>query len=291
MAKVGVVVRASNQEVQKIVSGLIDWCASRQDELIFEADSAFLPEKGAKVSNLETLAKDCDPIVTLGGDGTLISVARFAALTGSRLLGVNFGTLGFLTEVAPDELLTCLEGALSSRADFETRSLIQVEVLRAGQSVFSSLSINDAVIQNGLRSGLIDLDVFIRDIPVMRFRADGLICATPTGSTAYSLAAGGSIIHPALSAIMLTPICAHALTIRPLVLPAGSHDKILVKIPTQKSKAVLAVDGQLYFDLLPGDEVVVLPSAKSVKIARSPSKSYFEILRTKLNWGVANRSN
>jgi NAD+ kinase len=291
MAKIGVVVRASKEEVGRIVGDLIAWCSTRSDELIFEADSAFLPEKGAKVSNLETLARDCDPVVTLGGDGTLISVARFAAKTGSRLLGVNFGTLGFLTEVSPDELIKTLEGVLAGTAEFETRSLIEVDVLRGEKVCFSSLAINDAVIENGVRSALIELDVAIRGVEVMRLRADGLICATPTGSTAYSLAAGGSIIHPALAAMMLTPICPHSLTVRPLVLPAGSKDQIIIKIPKQKSKTALAIDGQLYFELNSNDAVHIKPAAQSVQIVRSPSKSYFEILRTKLNWGVANRSN
>jgi NAD+ kinase len=238
------------------------------------------------MSNRELVEK-ADPIITLGGDGTLIGVARHVKGRSPLFVGVNFGNLGFLTEVRPDELFTVLETALAGKASSAERVLLFVQVEREGRVVFESQAVNDVVVQKGAKSRLPEFDIEVNGHDLARIRADGVIFATPTGSTAYSLAAGGSIAHPALSVILVTPICPHSLTNRPLIMPGSS--KIEVRLPAFDDEVLVTVDGQLSEALLPGDLIKVVQAKQSVRFVISQEKSYFDILRTKLNWGVPNR--
>ncbi|MBX7138830.1 MAG: NAD(+)/NADH kinase [Oligoflexia bacterium] len=288
MAKIGVVVRPGIEEAAKLACELIAWAAKQRHEILLEQESkAVLGCDAATVASEELVTK-ADPIVTLGGDGTLIGIARHVRDKSPVLLGVNFGTLGFLTETAPAELFPILEQVLTGKAKIGQRSMLQVECLRGGQPVFSSQAVNDVVIQKGVREKLVDFDMSLNDESLMRIRADGVIVSTPTGSTAYSLSAGGSIVHPSLQVMLITPICPHSLTYRPLIVP--TERELRISFPPSASKIFLIVDGQISVPLQSGDELRVRESRHAVRFVQAPHRSYFDILRGKLNWGIANKS-
>lgn len=287
MTTIGVVVRSDDKEVQDIVSQLENWCTEQGYALVFESDSAALLGRDTEAYPAEKLARETDPIVTLGGDGTMIGVARLVEGASPALVGVNFGHLGFLTEIAPSELLSTLKTVINEKANLEKRALLSLCVEREGRCVFETQAINDVVVEKGAREKLVNLDVYSDGAEVMRTRADGLIVATPTGSTAYSLAAGGSIIFPTLEVMLLTPICPHSLTNRPLILPLQSE--LVIQIPEGGEEIFVSADGQVSFELLPEDRVLITKAPNSVHFVRSPSKSYFDILRTKLNWAIPNQ--
>ena len=202
------------------------------------------------------------------------------------MVGVNFGRLGFLTEIAPDEILSVLEDLFASKARIGERGMLRADVIRADQLLRSTQAINDCVIQKQAQDPLLDLDLEVDQDQVLRLRADGLIVSTPTGSTAYSLAAGGSIVDPTLRAILVTPICPHSLTNRPLILP---RERVLtIKVPQYDGEVFLNVDGQETIALQSGDAVRLSKSEHTVRFVRSRKHSYFGILRNKLNWGLSN---
>jgi NAD+ kinase len=290
--RIGLVSRSGNAQALQLAREVIAWCESKKegtpaialDIELNTAQALGLHERG--VSNRELVEK-ADPIVTLGGDGTLIGVARHVRGTSPLFVGVNFGQLGFLTEVRPDELFAVLDDVLSGKVSSAERVLLYVQVEREGKVVFESQAVNDVVVQKGARSRLPEFDIEVNGQDLARIRADGVIFATPTGSTAYSLAAGGSIAHPALSVILMTPICPHSLTNRPLILPGSS--KIEVTIPAFDDEVLVTVDGQVSDQLLPGDLIRVRQAQQTVRFVISAGKTYFDILRSKLNWGAPNR--
>lgn len=288
MITIGLVIRPGNERVVECAKSLLKWCSERGVAVLVEAQSAQLlalnETPGCQATELVQAA---DPIVTLGGDGTLIGVARYVKGKSPVFVGVNFGNLGFLTEVLPDQLLQVLSDALNDRVKCAERVLLKVVVERGGVKIFESQAVNDVVVQKGARSPLPELDLVVNGDDVARIRADGIIFATPTGSTAYSLAAGGSIAHPALSVILVTPVCPHSLTNRPLILPGSAE--IEIELPKFHDEVLVTVDGQLSEPLAPGDIVKVSQADQTVKFVISEDKSYFDILRTKLNWGVPNR--
>lgn len=289
MAKIGIVVKAKVRAAKTLANEIVTWAKANGHEILVEEGGyAELDGQLPHVPARE-LVRQADPIITLGGDGTLIGVARHVTTKSSPLiLGVNFGTLGFLTEISPSEVLSVLKEALHGKIRLGERRLLLGEVVRNNEVVYSSQAVNDVVVQKGTRERLLNIEVTVNSEPVMHVRADGLIAATPAGSTAYSLAAGGSIVHPSLSAILITPICAHSLTLRPLVLPMDST--IEVRIPTFTGRVFVSIDGQEHADLLEGDVVRISRAKSIVRFAHAPSRSYFEILRTKLNWGIANKT-
>src|SRR6267142_3805372 len=226
-----------------------------------------------------------DLIVVLGGDGTLLSVAGAAGAAGAdvSILGVNFGSLGFLTEATLPELYPSLEAALSGRSRVEERMMLRATTIRGGQSLPEQLALNDVVITKSARARMTDLSVSVGEEFVTRVKADGLIVATPTGSTAYNLAAGGPIVQPVIDALVLTPIAPHMLTNRPIVIPATS----LVRVQPQmndRDQLYVTFDGQAGYQLEAGDEVRIRCAERRVRLLRPSSRSYFEILRQKLKW-------
>ncbi|MBN8549052.1 MAG: NAD(+)/NADH kinase [Deltaproteobacteria bacterium] len=295
MSTIGLVVRPGVDAAKALAEQVLAWAKGHGHSIIIEEESAKVI--GAKEPGVPgyQLAVKADPIVTLGGDGTLIGVARYVTKRSPLLIGVNFGNLGFLTELTPAELLPTLEKFFSDGGKSlpcGERSMIFCEVIRsvdgAEKCVFSSQAVNDVVIQKGTQDKLMDIDFAVDSEDVMRLRADGLIISTPTGSTAYSLAAGGSIVHPLLSVVLVTPICPHSLTSRPLVLSLDA--RLTVRLPRHEGSTFLSIDGQVSVPLFSGDRVQLTRAENVVRFARSPSKSYFEILRTKLNWGIGNKS-
>jgi NAD+ kinase len=228
------------------------------------------------------LAVAADLIVVLGGDGTLLSVARDAGRRRVPILGVNLGTLGFLTEVSADEVFAALERVLEGRARIEARMRLEVRLESGGSPAGPYLALNDAVISSAEMARMIHLDVRAGGLEVGPYHADGLIVSTPTGSTAYSLSAGGPILFPTMDAVVLTPICAHTLTNRPIVLP-GSQ-RIDVTLMTDQD-VMLTIDGQVGVHLREHDTVQVEKAAARVRLLRFPRTDFFTVLRTKLKWG------
>lgn len=285
--RIGLVIRPGSQRVLSLAREVVAWCQSHKlplDPCPHTAKLLKLPDAGVGPKEMTSRA---DPIITLGGDGTLIGVARYVEGSSPVFVGVNFGNLGFLTEVRPEEVFSVLGEVISGTVKCAERVLLEVQVHRKGGVVFESRAVNDVVVQKGARSRLPQLDLAVNGHDVARIRADGIILATPTGSTAYSLAAGGSIAHPSLSVILVTPICPHSLTNRPLILPGSAQ--VEVELPKFDDEVIVTVDGQVSEPLMSGDIVKVSQAKQTVKFVVSPEKSYFDILRTKLNWGVPNR--
>jgi len=228
-------------------------------------------------------ARPSDLYIVIGGDGTLLMAARAIAERPRPILGINLGGLGFLTETGPDEMEEVLGEVLAGRYSLDRRIGLEVSVLRGGKTVMRQVTLNDAVINKSALARIIEIGLSIDHVPVTDYKSDGLIISTPTGSTAYSLSAGGPIVHPNLKAFLITPICPHTLSMRPLVVPDDSIAEITLR--TGDSEVYLTLDGQVGHPLRMKDRVRVRRSRRPILMVRSPRKSYFEILRRKLHWG------
>jgi NAD+ kinase len=242
--------------------------------------------EGRSIADKQAIARDVDMVLVLGGDGTLLGMADCIGEAHSRIpiLGVNFGSLGFLTEVTLPELYPSLDAAISGRALVEERLMLRAVIRRDGGIFRQAVALNDAVITKAARSRMIDLSVSVGDEFVTRVKADGLIIATPTGSTAYNLAAGGPIVQPTVDALLLTPIAPHTLTNRPIVIPATSRVRVQPNMEP-RDELFLTFDGQTGFQLQAGDDIIVERSDDPLRLIRPSTRSYFEVLRTKLKWG------
>lgn len=226
-----------------------------------------------------------DAVVVLGGDGTLLRSVQRLAQEDTPVLGVNLGSLGFLTEITSDEVEEALRSLVSGTYAFSWRSLLNARLLRAG-GVLQHDGLNDVTIAKAATvSRIVEFTVSVGEKFVSDFRADGLIVASPTGSTAYNLAAGGPILHPSLDAVVLTPICPHMLSNRPLVIPA--NDPVTIRVRSSASPVHVTVDGQWSREVTPADELVVSKGGRRLKLVTSAARDYFEVLRTKLKWGEA----
>jgi len=245
-----------------------------------ETGGAISREGGSSHARTD-LGNHCDLLITLGGDGTLLSVARHAP-SAVPVLGVNMGTLGFLTEINVEEFPGILEGVLAGEYEYEDRVTFDVIASTNGdERKFRVL--NDAVINKGAVARILELWVEVSGQFVSSFRADGLIVATPTGSTAYNLSAGGPIIYPTMKAVVITPICPHTLTNRPIVLP--DTREIEIRLAPRREDVFLTLDGQEGLPVTELDRIVVRKSGHSVRLVQSPDKNYFDVLRRKLKWG------
>jgi NAD+ kinase len=292
MTRVGLLAKRGLDEASDVLAELAGWLEAHGAQAVFESDTARLAgvPGDRPTASREDLPSQCDLIVALGGDGTLIGVAGCIAQSGSDVpvLGVNFGSLGFLTEVTLPELYDALEATLAGRATIESRAMLAARTFRDGAPFADHVVLNDIVITKGALSRIIAMSVAVGDAPVTRVRADGLIIASPTGSTAYNLAAGGPIVHPAVDAMVLTPIAPHTLTNRPLVI-AGSSEVHVRPIMEDHDEVFVTFDGQSGFPLRPNDLVSVRRAPTPVRIVKSSSRTYFDVLREKLKWGGDNR--
>jgi NAD+ kinase len=288
IARVGILAKARLTAATPHLLEIDEWLRARGIVAIFESDTAGLMPPGAarQVMSRVDLASHADMVVVLGGDGTLLSMADCIGEAGTNtpILGVNFGSLGFLTEVTLLELYRSLEAALSGRAQVEERLMLRATTTRRGQLFAQSIAVNDAVVTKTARSRMIDLSVSVGGEFVTRVRADGLIIATPTGSTAYNLSAGGPIVQPSVDALLLTPIAPHTLTNRPIVIPATLPIRVQPNMQ-DRDEAFVTFDGQAGFQLEAGDEIVVSRAPQLLRLIKPSTRSYFEVLRTKLKWG------
>ncbi len=277
-----IISRPDRPELAQIVPGLLQWFKEHHYHVLVDAEIATYAPGQEVVPRSKMALKPLDLVVVLGGDGTLLSAARVTAAIDVPLLGVNLGSLGFLTEVPLQSLYPMLEAIAQGRAAVERRSLMQCELLRGEQVRGSYLVFNDAVVNKTTLARLNDYDLYIGGVFVSRYRADGMIVATPTGSTAYSLSAGGPVLMPTVNAFVITPVAPHSLTHRPLVVPDSAEIEILLR--TEEEVAYLSLDGQPGLDLRDGDRVRCRRSEHHVTLFRSGS-DFFQALRTKLKWG------
>ena len=286
--RVGIVAKSHLRAATTHLVDIAEWLRARGVQAVFETETAQLmpPSADRAVAGKSALASGVDMVLVLGGDGTLLSMADCIgdASSGIPILGVNFGSLGFLTEITLPELYPSLEAALDGRAHVESRMMLRSTTERDGRTLAQLIALNDAVITKTARSRMIDLSVSVGDEFVTRVKADGLIIATPTGSTAYNLAAGGPIVHPNVDALILTPIAPHTLTNRPVVIPATSAVRVQPNME-ERDEVFVTFDGQAGFQLQAGDEMTVRRAETPLRLIRPSTRSYFEVLRTKLKWG------
>jgi NAD+ kinase len=279
---VGIASKPNKPELANIVPGLLDWFHKHEYKIVVD------PETSPYAPGIETLSREAmgsrplNFVVVLGGDGTLLSAARAVAKAGIPVLGVNLGSLGFLAEVPLEELYPTLQGIEENRCSVETRSMVRCEVVRNGSSVAAYDALNDAVMGKGTIARLNYCEVFIDGLFVSSYKADSLIVSTPTGSTAYSLAAGGPIVMPSVDALIITPVSAHSLTHRPLVV--NDTAKIEIIINTGQDEAYLSIDGQIGMPIYDGDRIHCRKSDLNVKLLRIKG-TFFDVLRNKLKWG------
>jgi NAD+ kinase len=286
--RVGLVAKHYLDAAAGVLAELAGWLEARGAQTVFESETAALAglPPGRPTQTRDDLPHHCDLIVVLGGDGTLIGMADRIAAAGVDvpILGVNFGSLGFLTEITLDELYESLEAVLDGTAEFDSRMMLRACMRRGGSVHPERTVLNDVVITRGALSRIIELSVSIGDRQVMRVRADGLIVATPTGSTAYNLAAGGPIVHPSLDAFVLTPIAPHMLTNRPVIVPASSPVRVQPIMDNAHDEVFVTFDGQSGHPMAAEDVVEIARAERPLRVVRASRRSYFDTLRQKLKW-------
>jgi len=281
--KIGIISKPRKKDAGPILSKLVQWLKDRNIEPLMDQETAGLIDfdSSHKKPDIPALS---DFIIVLGGDGTLISVARLIGGRGTPILGVNLGSLGFLTEVTLDEVYPLLEKILLGEMRIDERWTLEVSVQRGDRELTKYTVLNDVVINKGALARMILMETVIDGKYLNTYRADGLIISTPTGSTAYSLSAGGPIIHPKVGAIIISPICPHTITNRPIVV----RDDVMVEVTlrSENEDVLVTLDGQEGYPLQYLDKVVVKKSPNFIRLITSPDKDYYEVLRQKLRWGV-----
>jgi len=287
IARVGIVAKHHLRQAAPHLMDISAWLRQRGLNAVFETATAALCSPCEwPVLEKEQLVREVDMVLVLGGDGTLLGMADRIGEAGLviPILGVNFGSLGFLTEVILPELYPSLEAAVSGRARIEERLMLQAMTLRGGQAFARHIALNDVVVAKTARARLVDLSVWVGDEFLTRVKGDGVIVATPTGSTAYNLAAGGPIMHPAVEGLVVTPIAPHTLTNRPIVIPSSSTVRVQPEIQ-DRDEVFVTFDGQAGHELQAGDQVTVCRAPTPLRLIRPSTRSYFEVLREKLKWG------
>jgi NAD+ kinase len=283
VTRVGIVAKPDAARAQGVILQLLPWLTSRGHSVVLEKETADLvPSAVTDAASRAELPGQVDLLIILGGDGTLLSMARAVGDLGVPLLGVNLGGLGFLTATTLDEMFPALEAYFGGHMAIEERMLLAARIVRNGQPLGEYAALNDIVITKSAMSRIIDLSVSVEGRYATAYRADGLIISTPTGSTAYSLSAGGPILFPTMDAVVLTPICSHTLTNRPIVVPGT--DRIEVTLLADQ-EVMATMDGQVGVGLREGDTVEIRKAAARIRLVRFPQKDFFSVLRTKLKWG------
>jgi NAD+ kinase len=287
--KVGIVTKRGLVGAAEHLARIEHWLAERGVTAGYEADAAIVAGAAARSTarTRDDLPQEVDLVVVLGGDGTLLSMATRIAHSGRDIpiLGVNFGSLGFLTETRIDEMYATLAAALDGHAKYHERAMLIAEGCR-GREVFDSrIVLNDVVFTKAALSRMIELSVAVSGGFVTKVRADGLIIASATGSTAYNLAAGGPIVHPDVDAFVLTPIAPHTLTNRPVVIPGSASVEVRPHVDGNADDIYVTYDGQSGYPLDKGDVIRVRKSERKLRLVKAPARSYFELLREKLKWG------
>jgi NAD+ kinase len=288
MKKVGILARPRLVGAGPMLRELIEWLAARGTRVLVEERTAALldgPAPDCTIADGQTIGASSDALVILGGDGTLLAASHLIENSEVPIVGVNFGSLGFLTEITLPELYPTLERVLTGPYQHDDRRMLRATIRRPGEPDAVGDVLNDVVIMKAAVSRIIELDVTVDSLFVSAFRADGLIVSSPTGSTAYNLAAGGPILHPTLPAVVLTPICPHMLTNRPLVVRDEGVIEVRLHPAEVEVEVQITLDGQRAFRMSPDDSVTITRSPRTLRLVKAESRDHYEILRTKLKWG------
>ncbi|MDQ3908114.1 MAG: NAD(+)/NADH kinase [Acidobacteriota bacterium] len=286
--RVGVLVKPHHPEATRSVCRLLEYFSPHGIALVTtpRADREEIErETGCTLEVLESaeLAASVDLIVVLGGDGTMIATARLLDDRNVPVVGINFGSLGYLTEVRVEEMSAALDSILAGDYRIDRRVMLDAELRRSDRVVLRNQVLNDAVVSKSALARIVEIETLIDSQFVNLFRADGLIVSTPTGSTAYNLSAGGPIIYPSMNAVVITPICPHTLSNRPLVVPDSCEIEVILRTP--REEVALTLDGQVGVPLEEGDRVRITKSRTTFNLVQPPNRNYFEVLRGKLKWG------
>ena len=274
---VGIVVKPHNAEALKTAHELSAWLKQRKIGVAGE------PVSGAEDKHAQKVIRSSELIVVLGGDGTMLATARLIGDADVLVLGINYGSLGYLTDFRIEEMFPSLEAILSGNFQKDPRVMLSVEHWRDGKRLSKGRVLNDLVINKAALARIIEIKVELNSLFVNSFRADGLIVATPTGSTAYNLSAGGPIVYPSMNAVVLTPICPFALTNRPIVIPDSAE--IQLELLHENEGVVLTLDGQTGYPMQAGDRVLIRKSRTAFQLVQPANRNYFDVLRNKLKWG------
>ena len=280
--KIGVFCKPKAPSATDILGRLIPWLRKQNYHIFLDTGTAAIINETSSYEKRE-ISQQADLLIVLGGDGTLLSVARAAHPHNIPILAVNLGNLGFLAEISIDELYPTLENILAGKFEIENRMLLNACIWRNGEKVEDHNVLNDVVINKGVVARVINLQVLVNGQYMTSYRADGLIIATPTGSTAYSLSAGGPIIHPSMHTLVLSPICPFTLTNRSILIPDQSV--IQVKLAAEYDDVRVTLDGQEGYDMRAGDILEIKKTKTPLQLIRGPNKNYYQILRDKLHWG------
>ena len=286
--RIGVVVKPHQPDALETLCELTTWLSGRGLTIVGVPEierERIEHQTGCRVEVLDDaeLAKHVDLILVLGGDGTMIATSRMVGDTEVPVIGVNYGGLGYLAEFPLEELFPALEGVLNGDYTIQQRLMLSVELWRGEELVTRNRVLNDVVVNKSALARIIEIEAYLNQQFVNLFRADGLIVATPTGSTAYNLSAGGPIIFPSMNGVVITPICPFTLSNRPIVVPDDSM--IEVRLMTENEEVALTLDGQVGFPLQAGDRAVIRKSKTSFNLVQPPNRNYFDVLRNKLKWG------
>jgi NAD+ kinase len=279
---IGILAKPKFPEIKGTLQDVIAWLRARNIDVILDTTSAALLGEQGGYQNTQ-LASKADVLLVLGGDGTMLNAARLAGERGIPILGVNMGGLGFLTEVRLENLYPSLERVFAKDFVLDERLMLRTNIHRHGETVAQGVVLNDVVISKGTLAHMIELKIAIHGRFVTNMRGDGLIVSSPTGSTAYSLSAGGPIIDPAVQSLILTPICPHTLTHRPLIVPGNAE--IDVTLTSKDDGAMATLDGQMGVAIMQGDTVAIQTSEHRSRLIRFPESNYYDVLREKLKWG------
>ncbi|HEY3927952.1 MAG TPA: NAD(+)/NADH kinase [Candidatus Koribacter sp.] len=279
---IAILSKPSKPELSELIPQLTTWLEEHGREVLLDKQSASYVAGAPGVERSQVAARDPEFAIVLGGDGTLLSAARALAAANIPILAVNLGSLGFLTEVPLNDMYSTLEKVLACTCPTDERTMIACDLIRDGEVIHSYTSLNDVVVNKSAIARLVGFDLSIDGRQSFTLKADGVIVATPTGSTAYSLAAGGPVLMPAVQSFLLTPVCPHSLTHRPVVVPESAAISIVVR--SNGEAAFLTIDGQVGQPLKDGDQVVCRKAAHAVKLLQT-KQSFFQVLREKLKWG------
>jgi NAD+ kinase len=281
---VGIISRPRRDDIALVVPPLIEWLRARGAQVLcdLETSKCIGPNVG-QPQKRDDLPSQTDLLIVLGGDGTLLSTARGAADHKVPILPVNLGGLGFLTTVSQDEIYSILGEIFAGKHRISERVMLAAELVQDGKVLRRQIALNDAVLNKAALARIMDLELRVNGEYVTTYKADGLIISTPTGSTAYSLSAGGPIVYPTVDAFVITPICPHTLTNRPLVIPDTATME--VHFQAAEEPAFITLDGQVSLEVNQGEHIVVKKAPETLRLVRAAKKTYFEILRNKLKWG------
>ncbi|MEM7026969.1 MAG: NAD(+) kinase [Pseudomonadota bacterium] len=283
-SKIGLITNSGVRAVGETLNELLAYFSTKQQDVVLDACCADLIDvNGYPVVDKHEIADHCDLAIAIGGDGTMLMAAHLLCEAEVPLLGINMGRLGFLSDIPAEEIARNLDQVLNGQYVEDVRFLLRGQVFRGDDCIVEDYALNDVIIQKWNIAKLVELDTYINGVFVHKHRSDGLIVATPTGSTAYALSGGGPVVHPSLDALVLVPICPHSLTNRPIVVSGDSQIEIVIGT-RENDQARLTFDGKIIQELAPSDKVRIMKKGKKIHLIHPPDHDQFHILREKLHW-------